>query len=188
MLNTPSNSNRSEDDPDDDFRSPIVDSGRDQVVERLQFGRHELDLAEIEIAKQKRIDNVEMARNLFAEINTKETKRAWSSLASSSGHQEVPEQLTNDQMDMANRQAFQQTAERASMSVAAAVSQMNKRADNTNQPASSSGAGLGRGAETTSPTIGRPRTRSRPAPGTDDTSNPVGRPKGKAKAKAKARD
>ena len=68
-----------------------------------------------------------MARNLFAEINTKETKRAWSSLASSSGHQEVPEQLANEQMDMANRQAFQQTAERASMSVAAAVSQISKR-------------------------------------------------------------
>jgi hypothetical protein len=48
---------------------------------------------------------------------------------------------------------------------------------------SSSGAGLGRGGETTSNTVGRPRTKSRPAPGTDDTTNPRGRPKGKAKPK-----
>jgi len=44
--------------------------------------------------------------------------------------------------------------------------------------ASSSGAG-----ETTSATLGRPRTKPRPDFGTEDTSNPRGRPKGKAKAK-----
>ena len=53
--------------------------------------------------------------------------------------------------------------------------------------ASSSGAGLGRGSETTSATLGRPRTKPRPDFGTEDTSNPPGRPKGKAKAKAKAK-
>eukprot|EP00972_Heterocapsa_arctica_P011504 1686196-Heterocapsa_arctica.AAC.1 len=43
--------------------------------------------------------------------------------------------------------------------------------------ASSSGAGLGRGAETTSAPLGRRRTKPRPDFGTEDTTNPPGRPK-----------
>eukprot|EP00972_Heterocapsa_arctica_P009102 1340222-Heterocapsa_arctica.AAC.1 len=68
-----------------------------------------------------------MAKQMFIEIKKKETKRAWASAetASSSGinnpFQESPEQLDDDQMEMANIQALQQTAEQASMSVAKAI-------------------------------------------------------------------
>ncbi len=77
---------------------------------------------------------------MFAELNNRATSRAWSSVASSSGLQEAPEQLVDEQMDMANRQAFQQTAERASMTVAKAVSQISKRMGQPQPPKFSSDA------------------------------------------------
>eukprot|EP00972_Heterocapsa_arctica_P011196 1640773-Heterocapsa_arctica.AAC.1 len=90
----------------------------------LQDGRRELALAQKEAARQKSVANAEKAKHVFAELNNRAGSRAWSSVASSSGinnpFQESPEQLADDQMVMANNQAFQQTAEQASMTVAKA--------------------------------------------------------------------
>eukprot|EP00972_Heterocapsa_arctica_P045229 6676724-Heterocapsa_arctica.AAC.1 len=69
---------------------------------------------------------------MLRELNDRATSRAWSSMASSSGtnntFQETPVQFTDDQMEMANSQAFQQTAEQAHMTVSIAVGRINKRA------------------------------------------------------------
>eukprot|EP00972_Heterocapsa_arctica_P115129 16446210-Heterocapsa_arctica.AAC.1 len=59
----------------------------------VQDGRRELALAQKEAAKQKSIANAEMAKNMFAELNKRTSSKAWSSVASSSGLQEIPEQL-----------------------------------------------------------------------------------------------
>ena len=124
MFNTPSSSGSNH-----SFQSssPIVDVAREDNANMVQDGRRELALAQKEAAKQKSIANAEKAKNMFAELNNRTSSRAWSSVASSSGLQEIPEQLDDGQMVMANSQAFQQTAEQASMTVAKAVSQIKKR-------------------------------------------------------------
>eukprot|EP00972_Heterocapsa_arctica_P008032 1173974-Heterocapsa_arctica.AAC.1 len=97
MFDTPSSSGyRSQDGGSEySFRStgnsPIVDTAREDNANRLQDSHRELDFAEREIAKQKTIANAEKAKHMFAEISTRATSRAWTSVASSSGFQESPE-------------------------------------------------------------------------------------------------
>eukprot|EP00972_Heterocapsa_arctica_P043320 6390879-Heterocapsa_arctica.AAC.1 len=62
----------------------MVDTAREDEANRLQDSHHELDLAEIEIAKQKKKDHVIMMRKVFTDRNDKIASRAWASGSSSS--------------------------------------------------------------------------------------------------------
>eukprot|EP00972_Heterocapsa_arctica_P066502 9813731-Heterocapsa_arctica.AAC.1 len=75
-----------------------------------------------------------MVRKALATANNEMARKA---MASSSGinddEQEIPDNLTDDQMAMASNQALQQTSGHAMDTVAKAISQINKR-NKKNQP------------------------------------------------------
>jgi hypothetical protein len=114
--------------------SPIVDTAREDNASRLSSDHYELDIAEAEIKKQRRIDNKHMVRKALATASNEMARRA---MASSSGinddEQEIPDKLTDDQMTMASKQALQQTSGHAMDTVEKAMRQINKR-NKKNQP------------------------------------------------------
>eukprot|EP00972_Heterocapsa_arctica_P018532 2737843-Heterocapsa_arctica.AAC.1 len=100
----------------------------------LRARYHELDVAEVEAKKQRRKDNALMATRAglavsqdSREMYRKAKARAARAAGVDEVEQDIPEHFTDDQMDMANKQAFQETATRASMTVAKAVRRISKR-------------------------------------------------------------
>eukprot|EP00972_Heterocapsa_arctica_P073027 10787597-Heterocapsa_arctica.AAC.1 len=74
-----------------------------------------------------------MVRRALASANNDMARRAMTAPSSSYIEHAIPDNLTDDQMTMANNQAFQQTSGHAIDSAAKAIRQINKRSKPINQ-------------------------------------------------------